>query len=322
MGINDTKYSSSNKLKPGKTKAFFVCVVIAAFLWLVHSLNTVYTYAITVPVTFKNPPLSKKSLGSLPRQLDVSIKASGLKLCLILLSRPFEPVEIDFNTLKSSNRNRNYILSTSDIDFTRSLKFETQIKRISPDTLYFSEKTGYQKTVPLKATLFVKCRQGFGYKTPVVNPAFITVWGDTDLIRPIDTIYTAALNLGELDHTSSSSLPIIKPGQDVYTAINEATVTIEVARLVEQTLTLPVLPLYKTSSRQVNIFPAKVRLRFTSLQNTFDQQDTAQFRVTVNTEKPNPQTKKYPVFLSTAPANVNIMAIEPKEVELLILKKP
>jgi hypothetical protein len=320
LGSNDTKYSS-NKLKPGKTKAFFVCLIIAAFLWLVHSLNTVYNYSVKVPVTFKNLPQSKKSLGGMPAQLDVNIKASGLKLCLILLSRPFEPVEIDFNTLKSSNRNQNYVLSASDLNFKKSFRFETQIKRISPDTLYFSEKTGYQKTVPLKATLFLKCRQGFGYKTPVVSPAFITIWGDTDLIRPIDTIYTAALNLSDIDHNTSSPLAIIRPGPDVYTTVNEATVAIEVARLVEQTITLPVLPLYKSNDRQVNIYPATVRLRFTSLQNTFNLQDTTLFRVTVNTDKIHTLTKKYPVFLSSSPANVNIMSIEPKEVEILILKK-
>lgn len=295
-------------------------MLIASFLWLVHSLNTVYNYQITVPVQFKNLPVHKKSRLEIPTELTVSIKASGLKLCLILWSRPFEPVEVDFNRLKAANRSQNYILSASEIDFKKSLKLEPQIKRISPDTLYFSEKTGFQKNVPVKPTLFLKCREGFGLKTALVSPAFITIWGDTDLIRTIDTIYTQPLNLSDLDHAVTSRLAILKPGSDVHASINEATVSIDVGRLVEYTLMVPVNPLYKPADRQVNIYPSRARVRFTCLQNTFYQPDTALFRVAVNTDKMNPLTKKYPVFLSASPANITIMAIEPKEVELLILK--
>lgn len=319
MALSDNKYSS-NKTKPGKTKAFFICVLIASFLWVVHSLNTVYYYTITIPVAFKNLPQHKKNLVEIPPELTLSIKASGLKLVLILLSRPFDPLEIDFNQLKSMHRNRNYVLSASDIDFKKSLRFATQIKQISPDTLYFSENTGYQKIVPVKAPLFIRCREGYGHKTPQVSPTFITIWGDTDLVRSVDTLYTRALNLSDVDHSMSSKLAIIKPGPDIYASINEATVSVEVDRLIEYSMVTQVVPFYKQNDRQVNIYPSRVKLRFTCLQNTFYQRDTSLFRVAVNTDKVNPITKKYPVFLSASPAHITVMAIEPPEVEILMLK--
>jgi len=286
----------------------------------VHSLNTVYYYTITIPVAFKNLPQHKKNLVEIPADLTVNIKASGLKLAMILLSRPFKPLEIDFNSLKSVHRNRNYVLSGSKINFKKSLGFETQIRQISPDTLYFSENTGYQKIVPVKAPLFIKCREGFGHKSPNISPTFITIWGDTDLVRSIDTLYTRAMNLSDVDHSVSGRLAIIKPGPDIYTSVSEATVNVEVERLVEYSLVTAVIPFYKQNDRQVNIYPSKVKLRFTCLQNTFYQRDTSLFRVAVNTDKINPITKKYPVFLSASPSNITVMAIEPPEVEILILK--
>jgi len=314
-----TKYTSYKK-KPGKTKAFFICLLIASFLWLIHSLNTVYTYTFKVPVVFKNLPQNKKPLIQIPENLYVDAKASGLKLLMILLSEPYKQVEIDFNTLKSVNKNQNYILSSSHINFTGSFKFETQIKHISPDTLYFSTKTGYQKIVPVKVPMHLKCLEGYAHQKPVINPAFITIWGDTALIQAVDTIYTQPLTLNNMAQSVNTNLEFIKPSENVYSTLNETNVFIEVGKLIEQTLTVPVSNIYR-SSLQVNIFPAKVKVKFTSLQNSFNAGDTSLFKATINSSRINKVTKKCPVSLSTVPGNVNIMGIEPNEVEILILKK-
>jgi hypothetical protein len=311
----------SKKRKPGKTKAFFICLLIAAFLWLVHSLNTVYTYTVRVPVNFVNLPVNKKPLMQLPEALYLDVKASGLKLALIMLNRPFKPMEIDFNKLKSVNRHQNYVLSSSNINFRKLLKFETNVKHVSPDTLYFSEKTGYQKIVPVKVPLFIKCREGYGFRKPVVNPNFITIWGDTSLIAGIDTIYTQPLTLNNLSQNVNSNIEYIKPDPEVYTSANSAHIFIEVARLVEQSINVPVTDIYFNPRQVINIYPSAVKVRFTSLQNTFSDSDSTLFKAMIDSRKLNKRTKKCAVFLSMVPGNVTIMDIEPREVEILIFKQ-
>jgi hypothetical protein len=309
------------KKKPGKTKAFFICLLIASFLWLAHSLNTVYTYTFKIPVTFKNIPRHKKPLVQIPEIISVDVKASGLKLAFMLLNKSRRHLEIDFNTLKSVNRNQNYILSSSHINFKKAFKFETQVKQISPDTLYFSEKTGYQKNVPVKVPLYIKCQEGYGFKKPVITPAFVTVWGDTNIIENLDTLYTRALTLNNLNVNVNTNMEFIKPDPEVYTAINEVNVFIEVAKLVEQTITLPVIDIRRKADDQINIYPSRVRVRFTSVQNSFNEEDTTLFRAMIDSDKINKSTQKCPVFLGTVPGDVTIMAIEPGEVEILILKR-
>jgi len=320
LKIIGTKYYSKQQ-KPGKTKAFFVCLVIAAFLWLAHSLNTVYIYTLKVPVTFKNQPVNKRTVTELPKQLSVNVKASGLKLFLILLNRPFSPVEIDFNNLAQVNKNQNYVLSASGINFKHIFNFEAQIKQIRPDTLYFSEKTGLQKIVAVKVPLQIKCKEGFGYKKPQIEPAFTSIWGDTTLINDIDTLYTQPLTLNGLDQNISTTVTIIKPGKEVYTFINEVTVVIETARLIEQTVTVPLNDVGGSPAGQTTIFPPKVKIRFTSIQNTFVPTDSVLFRAVINSAKTNPKSKKCPVFLTSSPDNITVMEIEPKEVDFIILKK-
>jgi hypothetical protein len=314
------KYPSNSK-KPGKTKAFFICLIIASFLWLIHSLNTVYTHTVKVPVVFKNLPQNKKPLSHLPETLALDLKASGLRLVLILMKKPFKPFEIDFNTLKSVNRNQNYILSASQLNFNALFNFETQVKHINPDTLYFSEKSGYQKMVPVKVPLYLKCKEGYGFIKPTINPSFVSVWGDTTTVDNIDTIYTQALTLNNLNKNFNGQLELIRPNQYVYTSTNEASVFIEVAKLIEQTITIPISDIKKSYYKQINMYPSRVKVKYTCVQDGFNAEDTALFKAMINSEKINKQSNKCPVFISTYPGNITIMDIEPKEVEILILKK-
>jgi hypothetical protein len=317
---NSNKTYSEKKIKPGKATAFFICLGIAAMLWVLQALNTVYTYTIIVPVIFKNLPQNKKPLTPIPTHIFVDIKASGLKLFLVLANKPFKPLEVDFNTLKSVNKQQNYILTGSGINFKNSFKFETQIKRISPDTLYFSEKNGFQKNVPVKVPLFIKCSQGYGYKKPLVTPAFVTIWGDTAILRSIDTIYSQPLNLVNVNKSHQSQLMIIKPNSFISSSEGEVSIFVEVDKLIEHRISLPITALNNENFKQINIFPAKVNVKFTSLQNVFSNSDTALFRASINPSKIN-SNKKCNVLLSTIPGNVNILSIEPKEVEILIIKK-
>ncbi|MDI1355606.1 MAG: YbbR-like domain-containing protein [bacterium] len=320
MGTTNTKYSSDKK-KPGKTKAFFICLLIASFLWVVHSLNTVYTYTIKVPVTFKNLPRNKKPLVQLPEHLNLDVKASGLRLALILFNKKFKPLEIDFNSLKSVNRNRNYVLSTSQLNFKSVFKFETLIKHISPDTLYFSEKVSYQKTVPIKVPLYIKCMEGYGHKKPALNFSYLTIWGDTAQLDKIDTLYTQALTLTNLNKSVNTNLDLLSPGSEVYTSVNEVNLSIEVAKLIEETIAVPVKDIHAAGKGQINIFPSTIKVTFTTLQNNFNREDTVLFKMMINSEKMDRHTNKCPVFVGTVPGNITIMNIEPKEVEILILKR-
>ncbi len=319
MSTTSSKYSS-DKRKPGKTKAFFICLVLASFLWLVHSLNTVYTYTFKIPVVFKNVPLNKKPLADIPESISIDAKGSGLKLLLILLNRPFQPMEIDFNALKPINQN--YILSASHLNFRDVLRFETQVKNLSPDTLYFSVKSGFQKNVPVKVPFYLKCKEGFGYKKPVVNPSFITLWGDTSSLSGIDTLYTNALTLSDLNKNMDIELELIKPEPELYISSSKIKVFIEVSRLVEHSITIPVNDIHHSSSKTIRIYPSSVKVKFTSVQNAFNERDTTLFKAMIDSEKINPETKKCPVFLGTFPGHVTVMDVEPREVEILIFKQP
>ena len=306
--------------KPGKTKAFFICLIIASFLWLIHALNMVYTVSFKIPVSFINLPQNKKPLEPLPQNISLDVKASGLKLSLLYLDRPYKNLMIDFNKLQTSNRNQSYILSPSKININSVFKIETQIKHISPDTLYFTENSGYQKSVPVKIPLSIKCLQGYGYLRPSINPDRIIIWGDTSEIKKIDTIYTSPINLYNLSQSIYQSVSVIKPNNQIVSNTNEVNLQIQVSKLIEHQLYLPVINSHENTGQKISIFPSRVKVTFTALQNQYDEKDSTLFMAMIDYQASNNQRKKYPVFLSKNPSHTTILNIVPKEVEILIFK--
>ncbi len=107
--------------KPNNLSAFFICLLIATALWLLHSLNTVYTQRFKIPVEFTNYPQNKTCISELPKELQVSVKTSGMKLLLISLNEPFPLLKIDFNEVRSDlNRNKFYLSSKNSKILTLS----------------------------------------------------------------------------------------------------------------------------------------------------------------------------------------------------------
>ena len=122
------------------------------------------------------------------------------------------------------------------------------------------------------------------------------------------------------DQSISRNIELMKPNSNVFLSSNEANIFVEVDKLIEQTVRLPISDIHRQKAEKVNLFPSFVNVRFTSLQNSFNSVDTNLFKVLIDSDKINQRTKKCSVFLGSVPGNVTIMDIEPKEVELLILK--
>ena len=116
--------SIKQKLMRGKLSAFLICLAVSGFLWLSHSLNRPYYYSLNIPVKFVNLPANKTLLSELPDQLRFDVKTSGLKLFFVLLNKPFNPITVDFNSLKGDNKSQTYAISSGNIDLQAATKFK------------------------------------------------------------------------------------------------------------------------------------------------------------------------------------------------------
>ncbi|MBK9284798.1 MAG: YbbR-like domain-containing protein [Sphingobacteriaceae bacterium] len=316
--MNNLSKNIFNFKKPGKTTAFFLCLLAATFLWFLKSLNTYYIYNINIPVVFKNLPSDRKPLSHIPDELNIEIKASGLKLFFILLNKPFKTLELDLKKVNSRNSNIPIAINTSNLK--KILKFEATVRHINPDTLYFASYNTKKRNVPIKFSGKIDCKQGFGYHLEQLNPAFVSISGDSLSVYNTDTIFTQYYNITNLNSSFQKELKLQTPAGNLFMSANTVTIECKVEKLIEHNLKLEVIPDQLPEGLKAEyLFPKFINVKFTSLQNQFDLADTSLFTARVNASEL--KNKKGYVYLSRQPKNVSILQIKPENVEIILLKK-
>lgn len=306
----------------GKLSAFVICLVISGFLWLSHRLNQTYSYSINVPVKFTNLPSNKILLSDLPDELRCDIKTSGLKLFFVLLNRPFKEVAIDFNTLKGDNKLQSYALSYGNINLKSVTQLDVDIKKISPDTLFFANKKGITKNVAIKAVVFANPERGYVISKPIISPAFITISGDSIAVNGVDSVVTAPLYLNQVNSNYSGKLNLVRPSENVFLNLHEVSVSIQADKLLEKQIEIAVAAINTPQGNMAKLFPGKVKITYSSAKNDFNDIDENSFKAVVNLSKRKKEHNKLPVELSIIPTQAKILSVEPSEVEFLIFKTP
>ncbi len=312
----------NKKLMRGKLSAFLICLAISGFLWISHALNLYYNYSLNIPVKFINLPHNKLLVSNLPASLRFDIKTSGLKLLFVLLKKPFSELTINFNDLKGNNKQNTYSISSSNVNLESITKFKLTIERISPDTLFFTSKKGISKNVAIKPVLFITADKGIAVSKPLITPAFITITGDSASIKNIDSISTAPLYLNQMNKNYNGKLALVSPSESVYLNLNEVSISIQADKLLEKEIELPVEILNKPEGKNIKVFPAKVKVRFSTAFNDLNDVEPNNFKAMINFSKIKKGYNKLPVELSIVPTQALIISIEPTEVEYLIFKTP
>ncbi|MBP7808402.1 MAG: YbbR-like domain-containing protein [Bacteroidia bacterium] len=312
--------SIKQKLMRGKLSAFLICLAISGFLWLSHSLNRSYFYSLNIPVKFVNLPANKTLLSDLPNQLRFDIKTSGLKLFFVLLNKPFNPITIDFNSLKGDNKSQTYAISSGNINITSSTRLDVDIKKISPDTLFFAAKKGLNKNVPIRPVIYANADRGFILSKAIINPAYITINGDSASLRSIDSISTVPLYLNQLSVNYNGKLNLVRPSENVYLNLNEVSVSISADKLLEKEIDVEVVALNCPANMVPKLFPSKVKIKFSSAKNDFNDITEKDFKAVVNLGKQKKGINKLPVELSILPTEAHVLSIEPSDIEFLLFK--
>ncbi|HRH11738.1 MAG TPA: YbbR-like domain-containing protein [Bacteroidia bacterium] len=292
--------------------------MVATFLWFVKSLNASYNYTLKVPVVFKNLPLDKKPIKEIPEYLNIEINTSGLKLFFILLNQPFNTLEIDMNRIMT--RTTNAAVKVSALELKNSLKFKTIIKQISPDTLYFTDKNGFKKNVPIKLNSSISCKAGYGFSKPEIIPSFVVLTGDSIELKKTDTVYTELFSEKEVSKELSKDLRLINPTGNIFMSENKVQVRYGVEKLTEHSLTASVSVInLPDGAKNAYVFPSTIKVKYTVLQNEFEESDTVLFKACIDAGKL--KNNKGRVYLSTQPGNATIISLQPEVAEIILMKK-
>lgn len=232
-----------------------------------------------------------------------------------------EPLEIDFNTLKTNIKSQAYSINNSSFVIKDAINFDVLVLKIRPDTLFFIKHKGSTKLLPIKANINISYAKGFSMVAkPLISPAYVSVSGDSTTLNQLDTIYTLPIHLKDIHENYSSTITLKKISENVNYNVKDVALNFKVDRFTEASVKIPVQISNKTSNEKIKLLPDFVTVTYLVSMTDYNNITANSFRAVVNYNHIIEKQKALKVELNVAPSEVNVLKIEPSTISYLIYK--
>lgn len=299
---------------------FLFFLTLSTAFWCFEAFKEVSTVEISVPLRLTNVPENVVVTTELPKEVRISLRDKNSSLFFYRYFQTMAPVEIDF----SHYANPSCHVRLPKEDVRRGLKnnFETstELLGLRPDTLEYFYNYGTSKTVETRLQGKLAPADGYYIVRQELHPALATVYATE---RQLDTI-SAALTLPYYQTDLTKSLSTLIYLQDVKGAKflpDTVRLSVEVDRLIEKTLALPVQPLNFPEDVRLRTFPMKVNVTFQVGMKEFRNVTEADFKLVLDANDLTDATANTcAVRIVEQPAAAFRLRLSQSEVEFLIEK--
>jgi YbbR domain-containing protein len=303
-----------------RVSAFFTCLVLAVFAWIITVLSNPNPYIVKVVLDFRNTP-QKRAFHSLQSDtVSAMVNGSGWDMLFSKMNTGNSVVSVDLQTLE----NKSYVVLSSQLDQINSKRESgQQITRFNPDTLYFDFSNRKVKRIPVHLVTAIKYQHQFFQSGNIaLKPAYVIINGPSNVIDKIAEWGSDTLKLdsvGETINTRVNLRPVKEGNMSVYP--KNVQVNIPVDEFTEKVLEIPVKVMNNHNFDDVKIFPQKVKITFTCSLNRYKEVDEDFFEATADLDLWRLHGYKVlPVVLLKIPQYCRVVKIEPQNIDFIIKK--
>jgi hypothetical protein len=317
------------KFFPGRRLfSFFICLLIAGFLWLINALNRTYTRTLAIPVKFTHYPMNKHINNRLPAFIMADVKASGAKLMMLLMKKSLNEITIDVgDVIQTRNKSNRASLSTLTAigNLSKFLNTDVELIKIKPDSIHFIFGKTFTKKVYVKPRVQINYENGDGiYRKIKTQPQFIMVSSDSATLSGIDTLFTEKIILNDLNKSieQTASVELAEEIDDlVVLSQNKVMLKINLDEYVQKTLQLPVEINNAPTGMFVKTFPSMVQVTISAPYNLYDSVFPSLFSVKADFNSPEKASGKLKIKATSKNPDIRITKCTPEKVEYILRKK-
>lgn len=273
-----------------------------------------YETVVTVPVSYRNLPITKQVEGNLPHELEFYFKGSGFEMAGVHLNKKPDSILVDLTEFIGISKPGSIrTLNLSD-QFKGDLKpFQVQPDEIAPG---IASRKG--KKVPVKFTADLRFRERFGKSGKIVlRPDSVDIAGPEATLEKIQSITTEPIVLNDLhkDYFGGASL---KTGNISGLQVSPAYIHyfIPVEEYTEGSMTIPIyLPI--SQKGKVQLLTSDITVTYQVELSKYSTVRADDFKATA--QVPFPETPpNIEVQLKKYPAYVHNIHWKPRYVEYLV----
>ena len=308
------------------TKAFTISKVFLGFLvtsllfWLLMNLSKEYVADINLEVSFQNIGQDMLVVNDPPKEIVLSVKASGFKL--VGTNFIHKPIILNLQELIYKADSTYYLLSKKlKPEIQKQLKSGLTLNRVKVDSIFFKINKLYSKKVMISPELNINYKKGFDIATKKkLSPDSIIISGAKKIVESIKKIETEKLELKNISQDVSTKINLIIP-EKIKTKYTSALLEFKVDKFTEGKLDLPISIINLPDTISINIFPKTVTLVYKVGLKNFNQIDASFFKVYCDYN--DSQKNKLPYLVPKLKIKDNIASsvrMIPNKIDFLIHK--
>ncbi|MFC2090699.1 hypothetical protein ACFLT1_07955 [Bacteroidota bacterium] len=304
--------------------SFFLAISIG--IWLLNALSKNYTTEIKYPISYSRLPEKKLLVSDVPEYFSLKVNAHGYALLSYKLSR--RPVPINFavgsyamNRISGDSTKLFLLTRYAREQVARQLPSELQLLEISPDSLIFQFADEVDRYLPVIPKLNYEIGKDFTLiKDLQVSPESIQITGPNIFLDTMRALSTEFKNLGLLEKSYSGRLKVTNY-EKLKSQENEVEVQIELEKLTEVQVTVPIQISGLPDSLRMQVFPQKISIRGNVGLSKYDRIVPEAFFVEVDYQDVLDNKTRLPITLLRQPDVLLNSTFSPKTVEFLLSVK-
>lgn len=300
---------------------FLIFLVIATVLWFVIKLSKEYTTQTVIDLVYTEVPVNKWI--STPEQaLKCSFVADGF----VVLGNKMVPA-----------RRRVVSIPLDEVPyrleggFTYSISSQYVVERVADwlnvpagnvtvneDKLYFNMEDLQSRQLPVAVPLDVQTQRQFQlYGDPRVTPDRVTVYGPKNLLDTLSKVWCQPVTALDVGETFQRTVSLDLMDGAIRCDVDRVDVVVPVERYTERDLEVPV---EADDSLELRFFPETVKLKCMIPIRDYAAIGPASFQVVADTAQLHRLQPLLDVRLVKEPAHVQVLRMEPAQVEYLIIE--
>lgn len=295
-------------------------ILIAGLLWLIIKLSDTYTVTVPFAIHYVDIP-SSQLIENNDEEVNVTVSTTGFKLLnYYFKNKKNRKIELSLKEAKyKKNEDHTYSYSShiiiekvgemlasnaTDISMTDDIQYFTMSRLASKKV----------KIVPVTNFTFEK-QYGF-YGEPSATPDSITIYGAINDVNNTKEIRTKVITRKNVNQNVVTKVKI-DLNEGLNADINEVEVSANVEKYTESEAIVPIIIPGKL---KLHLYPDKVAVRYKVAMKDYAIINNLSFKAVADTTDML-FNEVLPVQLVLYPSNTQIIGIDPKEVEYIIVQQ-